>query len=95
MPARPARSVACWRSPKTIRSFDRTSTSSGSRTSWPDRKTVSRWSVGGTRYNDAVRDYNTQVRQFPNNLMAGMFGFEGREYFEADEAAQQVPTVQF
>ena len=42
-----------------------------------------------------MRVYNTNVRQFPNNLMAGTFGFNSREYFEADEAAQEVPTVQF
>ena len=54
-----------------------------------------RIAVERRRYNDAVRVYNTNVRQFPNNLMAGSFGFISREYFEADEAAQEVPTVQF
>ena len=54
-----------------------------------------RIAVERRRYNDTVRDFNTNVQQFPNNLMAGMFGFDSREYFEADEAAQQVPTVQF
>ena len=54
-----------------------------------------RIAVERRRYNDAVRVYNTNVRQFPNNLMAGTFGFNSREYFEADEAAQEVPTVQF
>ena len=47
------------------------------------------------RYNDAVRDFNTGVQQFPNNMIAGMFGFSSREYFEASEQAQEVPTVQF
>ena len=54
-----------------------------------------RIAVERRRYNDAVRVYNTNVLQFPNNLMAGSFGFNSREYFEADEAAQEVPTVQF
>ncbi len=54
-----------------------------------------RIAVERRRYNDAVRVYNTNVRQFPNNLMAGTFGFDSREYFEGDEAAQEVPTVQF
>ena len=54
-----------------------------------------RIAVERRRYNDAVRVYNTNVRQFPNSLMAGTFGFDSREYFEADEAAQEVPTVQF
>lgn len=47
------------------------------------------------RYNDAVRVFRTDVRQFPNNLYAGVFGFDDREYFEADEAAAQVPQVEF
>ena len=54
-----------------------------------------RIAVERRRYNDTVRTYNSTVLQFPNNLMAGFFGFNSREYFEADEAAQQVPTVQF
>ena len=51
--------------------------------------------IFGGRYNDAVRDFNSGVQQFPNNLMAGAFGFEPREYFEADAQALEVPTVQF
>ena len=54
-----------------------------------------RIAVERRRYNDAVRVYNTNVRQFPNNLMAGSFGFNSREDFEADEAAQEVTTGQF
>ena len=54
-----------------------------------------RIAVERRRYNDTVRDFNSGVQQFPNNLMAGMFGFEPREYFEADEQALEVPTVQF
>ena len=47
------------------------------------------------RYNDTIRDFNTGVQQFPNNVIAGTFGFAPREYFEADEQTQEVPTVQF
>ncbi len=54
-----------------------------------------RIAVERRRYNDAVRVFNTDVRQFPNNLMAGMFGFGDREYFEAQEGAQEVPVVAF
>ena len=54
-----------------------------------------RIAVERRRYNDTVRDFNTRVRQFPNNLMAGLFGFDPHEYFEADEGAQEVPTVEF
>ena len=54
-----------------------------------------RIAVERRRYNDAVRVYNTDVRQVPNNLIAGMFGFGDREYFEAEEGAQAVPVVEF
>ena len=47
------------------------------------------------RYNDAVREFNTSVKRFPNNLLAGMLGFAEREYFEVPESAQQVPKVDF
>ncbi|MXY26046.1 MAG: LemA family protein [Acidobacteria bacterium] len=54
-----------------------------------------RIAVERRRYNDAVRAYNTQVLRFPTNMVAGMFGFSDREYFEADEAAAEVPQVAF
>jgi len=54
-----------------------------------------RIAVERRRYNDAVRVYNTQVLRFPTNMVAGMFGFSDREYFEADEAAAEVPQVAF
>ena len=54
-----------------------------------------RIAVGRRRYNDAVRDFNAGVQRFPNNLIAGMFGFAAREYFETNEQAREVPTVQF
>lgn len=54
-----------------------------------------RISVERRRYNDAVRLYNTLVLQFPNSPTARIFGFSSREYFEADELAQQLPIVEF
>jgi LemA protein len=54
-----------------------------------------RIAVERRRYNDAVLDFNAGVQRFPNKLIAGMFGFAAREYFEADELAREVPTVQF
>ena len=54
-----------------------------------------RISVERRRYNDAVRLYNTLVLQFPDSLTARIFGFSSREYFEADEIAQQLPIVEF
>ena len=44
-------------------------------------------------FNETARDYNTAVRRFPGNIIAGMFGFDKKPYFEASEAAQQAPNV--
>jgi LemA protein len=47
-------------------------------------------------YNAVVRDLNTRVQQFPSNLVAGMFGFRNREFFEIPDAAQrETPQVKF
>ena len=46
-------------------------------------------------YNDAVLDYNNKLEQFPGSIFAGSMKLEKREYFEADEAARTVPTVEF
>jgi len=46
-------------------------------------------------YNESVRAYNAYIKTFPNNIIAGMFNFKEREYFEADEAAKEVPKVKF
>lgn len=47
------------------------------------------------RYNDAVKTYNISVRRFPNNILAGMFGFERKSEFKADEGASKAPEVNF
>ena len=57
--------------------------------------TENRIAVARMRYNEAVRGFNTTAKKFPTNLFAGMFGFEERPYFEAPEAAQEVPKVEF
>lgn len=57
--------------------------------------TENRLAVSRTRYNQAVREYNTAIRVFPSNLIAGLFGFSGKQFFEAPEAAKQVPQVKF
>lgn len=44
-------------------------------------------------YNEVSRDYNTSVRRFPTNILAGIFGFERVDYFEATEEAHNVPDV--
>lgn len=57
--------------------------------------TENRLAVARKRYNDAVKQYNIQVRRFPQNLVANMFGFEKREFFDAPKSAEEVPEVQF
>ncbi|SFF75097.1 LemA protein [Salegentibacter agarivorans] len=57
--------------------------------------TENRISVARNRYNEAVRQYNTYIRKFPNNIFAGMFGFERKPAFEAEEGAENAPDVEF
>lgn len=47
------------------------------------------------RFNDTVKTYNTYIRRFPNNMIAGMFGFDKKAFFQADENAQTAPKVEF
>ena len=48
-----------------------------------------------TRFNEAVKPYNTHVSVFPNSLFAGMFGFKVKPYFEAAAGADKAPDVEF
>ena len=57
--------------------------------------TENRINVARTRYNEAVRGYNTDVRTFPANIVAGMFGFDRRTPFEAEAGAERAPDVEF
>ena len=57
--------------------------------------TENRISVERRNFNDVAKSYNTSIRTFPRNLLAGMFGFEKRPYFEAQEGAETAPQVQF
>jgi LemA protein len=58
--------------------------------------TENRIKVSRMRYNDAIRDYNTFILQFPNSIWAGIAGFhQNNAYFEASPGAQTVPTVKF
>ena len=57
--------------------------------------TENRISVERRNFNDVAKNYNTSIRTFPRNLLAGMFGFDKRPYFEAQEGAEQAPVVQF
>ncbi len=57
--------------------------------------TENRIAVERRRFNEAVRGYNTAIRKFPANILAGMFGFQQKVYFKADEGSQQAPKVKF
>lgn len=57
--------------------------------------TENRIAVERGKFNNEVRAYNTALRRFPTNVMAGMFGFEKKGYFEAAEGAEKAPEVSF
>jgi LemA protein len=57
--------------------------------------TENRISVERRRFNDAVRDYNTQVKRFPASLVASWRGFQERAFFEAAPGSEAVPKVKF
>jgi LemA protein len=57
--------------------------------------TENRISVERKRFNQAVQHYNTTIRRFPTNMLAGMFGFEKKLYFEAQPGAETAPAVEF
>ncbi|MFA0961003.1 LemA family protein [Roseivirga sp. BDSF3-8] len=57
--------------------------------------TENRISVERGRFNEAVQEYNAYIRRFPQNITAGMFGFDKKGYFEASEGAETPPTVEF
>jgi LemA protein len=46
-------------------------------------------------YNDSVQKFNTKIQTFPTVLIAGMFNFRKREFFEAEQGSTEVPKVQF
>lgn len=57
--------------------------------------TENRISVERRKFNEAVKSYNTSIRTFPRNLLAGLFGFEKRPYFEAQAGTADAPVVEF
>jgi len=57
--------------------------------------TENRISTERQRFNESVQSYNTMVQRFPNNVFAGLFGFDQKTYFEADEGASEAPEVNF
>ena len=57
--------------------------------------TENRITVEHQKFNESAKEYNTQIRHFPANIIAGMFGFERKPYFEAKEGADEAPKVEF
>ncbi|MDD5648491.1 MAG: LemA family protein [Dehalococcoidia bacterium] len=57
--------------------------------------TENRISVERRRFNDLVKEYNTQIKTFPTNMLAGMFGFSEKQYFQSVSGAETAPKVEF
>lgn len=57
--------------------------------------TENRIAVERRKFNETAQSYNTYIRTFPKNIFAGMFGFEKKAYFQADQGAEKAPQVQF
>jgi LemA protein len=57
--------------------------------------TENRISVERRRFNQAVRDYNTSIKTFPNSIFAGIFGFSEKEYFRSTPGSETAPRVEF
>ena len=57
--------------------------------------TENRIAVERMKFNEVVKGYNTYIRSFPNNMLAGMYGFSTKTPFKADEGSEKAPSVQF
>lgn len=57
--------------------------------------TENRISTERTRFNEVSKDFNAKIRRFPTNIIASMFGFERKAYFEAEADSEKAPTVEF
>ncbi len=57
--------------------------------------TENRITVARREFNEAAKNYNTTIRRFPKNILAGMFGFEKKAYFEAEQGSEKAPQVEF
>ena len=57
--------------------------------------TENRITVARKDFNDAAKLYNQSIRKFPKNILAGMFGFEKKSYFEAEAGSEKAPKVEF
>jgi LemA protein len=57
--------------------------------------TENRISTERMRFNQAAQGFNTEIRQFPKSMFASMLGFEQKEYFQAEQGAEEAPEVDF
>lgn len=57
--------------------------------------TENRITIARQNFNEAAKNYNTMIRRFPKNVLAAIFGFEKKPYFEAETGAEKAPQVQF
>jgi len=57
--------------------------------------TENRIAVERGRFNEAAQIFNTMIRQFPTNIIGGMFGFRSKEYFKSEKGAEVAPKVTF
>ena len=57
--------------------------------------TENRINVARKDFNDAAKSYNVSIRRFPKNILANLFGFEKKAYFEAQAGAEKAPEVKF
>ena len=57
--------------------------------------TENRIAVERMKFNEVTREYNTYIKSFPQNILAGMFGFLAKPYFEAKAGADEAPKVEF
>lgn len=57
--------------------------------------TENRIAVERRRFNEVAQSYNSYIRKFPQVIYAGWFGFENKDYFEAQQGSDRAPEVQF
>lgn len=57
--------------------------------------TENRIAVERMKFNETVQDFNTYIRRFPQTMLAGMYGFDKKGYFEANAGADKAPEVKF
>ncbi len=57
--------------------------------------TENRIKVARDKFNTAVKQYNTRVKSFPNNIFAGIFGFHSKTFFQSAKGSEEAPKVNF